>query len=81
MNAHCPGAASLRTPELAVKRCPACGADVELFSNEPCAECLVCAFTVYRDTASCIAWCRYAEECVGTETYRRLMQRAADKTD
>jgi NADH pyrophosphatase NudC (nudix superfamily) len=70
---HCPGAANLRTPTLAIKRCPNCGEEVELFSNDVSVKCSNCGFEVYNDIASCVQWCRYAKECVGTELYNRLM--------
>ena len=72
---RCPGAANLRTPTLAVKRCPRCGNEVELFSNEPSATCDRCGFVIRNDSASCIRWCRYAEECMGPEAVRRFRER------
>jgi hypothetical protein len=70
---HCPGAANLRTPTLAIRKCPQCGEEVELFSNDVSVKCSRCGFEVYNDIASCVQWCRYAKECVGTELYNRLM--------
>jgi len=67
---HCPGSAGIRTPTLQVKRCPECGEEVEIFSNEVSATCGRCGFIIYNDRASCIRWCRYAAECVGPELVR-----------
>jgi hypothetical protein len=77
---HCPGAANLRTPTLAIKKCPQCGEEVELFSNDISAKCS-CGFVVYNDIESCIQWCRHAKECVGEEMYNKLVARkpAPDK--
>jgi NAD-dependent dihydropyrimidine dehydrogenase PreA subunit len=50
----CPGAANLRTPSLAIKRCPRCGEEIEIFSNEVSAACGKCGLIVYNDQASCI---------------------------
>ncbi|MDP3565125.1 MAG: hypothetical protein Q8R70_11620 [Methanoregula sp.] len=73
---HCPGAANLRTPTLAIKKCPQCGEEVELFSNDISVKC-GCGFVVYNDIASCVQWCKYAKECVGEEMYKRLMAQKA----
>jgi hypothetical protein len=72
---HCPGAANLKTPTLSIRKCPQCGEEVELFSNDISVKCSSCGFTVYNDIESCIQWCRHAKECVGEETYTRLMAR------
>ena len=72
----CPGAANISgTPTLKIKRCPACGSEVELFSTDTQMDCGVCGFTVYNDIASCIRWCAHARECVGDELYERLMEK------
>jgi NADH pyrophosphatase NudC (nudix superfamily) len=72
---HCPGAANLRTPTLSIRKCPQCGEEVELFSNDISVKCSGCGFVVYNDIESCIQWCRHAKECVGEEMYRKLMER------
>lgn len=71
---HCPGSANLRTPTLAIKKCPQCGEEVELFSNDVKVTCSNCGFVIYNDIMSCVQWCKYAKECVGEETYRKLME-------
>jgi NADH pyrophosphatase NudC (nudix superfamily) len=70
---HCPGTANLRTPTLSIKKCPRCGEEVELFSNDVSVKCSTCGFEVYNDILSCVQWCRYAKECVGEETYTKIM--------
>jgi hypothetical protein len=70
---HCPGAANLRTPTLAIKKCPQCGEEVELFSNDVSVTCGNCSFVVYNDILSCVQWCKHAKECVGVETYDKIM--------
>jgi len=72
---HCPGSANLRTPSLAVKQCPQCGAEVEVFSNDVSVACPGCDFTVYNDLLSCVQWCKYAKQCVGEEVYRKLVEK------
>ena len=62
------------TPTLAVKVCPSCGCEVEVFSTDTSVDCENCGFTVYNDAVSCVQWCRYARTCVGIEEYERLME-------
>jgi len=78
---RCPGSANIRTPTLAVKKCPRCGEEIEIFSNEVSASCGRCGLVVYNDQASCIRWCRYAEECVGPETVRKFREAEQKKGD
>ena len=68
----CPGTFNVKTPTLKIKKCPECGADVELFSIDVSLKCEKCGFTVYNDLQSCIQWCKYANECVGEEIYRKM---------
>jgi len=69
----CPGAATIRRPTIIVKKCPECGVEVEIFSDEMQVKCSTCGFTVYNDLESCIQWCKYAKECVGERAYNRYM--------
>ncbi len=46
---HCPGAANLRTPTLSIKKCPQCGEEVEIFSNDVKVACGNCGFVIYND--------------------------------
>jgi len=72
---QCPGAAHMRTPTLEIKKCPQCGEEVEIFSNEMQVECSNCGLTIYNDLESCVQWCKYAKECVGEELYKKLMKK------
>jgi ribosomal protein S27E len=69
---HCPGAANIRTLTLSIKKCPQCGGEVEIFSNDISVKCDRCGFVIYNDIATCVQWCKHARECVGEEEYRRL---------
>jgi hypothetical protein len=74
LDGNCPGAANIwGTPTLKIKKCPVCGGEVEVFSNDVKVNCERCGFTVYNDLQSCIAWCKYAKECVGEELYNQIM--------
>ena len=46
--------------------------------------CPNCGFVVYNDKLSCVQWCKYAKQCVGEETYEKLMiiaRRNQEKAD
>jgi predicted RNA-binding Zn-ribbon protein involved in translation (DUF1610 family) len=74
MLSKCPGAGNIRgTPTLLIKKCPNCGDEIEIFSIDVQAACPNCGFIAFNDAQRCITWCRYAKECVGTETYERLV--------
>ena len=76
---QCPGSMNLRTPTLAIKSCPQCGAEVEIFSTNKKVNCGKCGFTIYNEVASCIQWCQYAKECVGEELYNQLKEKTPEK--
>jgi DNA-directed RNA polymerase subunit RPC12/RpoP len=66
----CPGAIAIKgTPTIKIKRCPECGTEIEVFSNNTEEHCPKCGFTVYNDAMACVMWCKYARDCVGDETY------------
>jgi ribosomal protein S27AE len=71
----CPGAANIRSPTIILKKCPNCGEEVELFSDEMQVKCDNCGFTVYNNIESCVQWCEYARECVGDELYKKLKRK------
>ena len=73
----CPGASNLHTPTIELKTCPECSAEVEIFSTDMQVACPKCGFTIFNDLESCIQWCEYAKECVGEETYERLMKKTS----
>ncbi|MFC1968542.1 hypothetical protein ACFLVX_04045 [Chloroflexota bacterium] len=75
---QCPGAINIRMPRLEIKKCPECGEEIEIFSNEASAICLKCGFTIYNDLLSCVQWCEYAKECVGEPAYERVMQQLSE---
>jgi ribosomal protein S27AE len=71
----CPGFDELRRPTIQIKKCPECGANVELFSDDVKVSCDRCGFIVYNDIESCVQWCKLAKDCVGEELYSTLMAR------
>jgi hypothetical protein len=71
----CPGARMLRQPKPEIFSCPACGEEVEIWSDEIRGVCLRCGQAVFRDgVMSCLEWCKYGRDCVGEETYSRYLK-------
>lgn len=61
---RCPGTASVARPDLVLVKCPKCGEDVEVFSDEERVVCDSCGTVVFREkTPSCFDWCQYSKEC------------------
>ena len=68
----CPGQDG-RNIESQTLKCPYCGYEVEIFSDEVKVNCPKCNNLVCKDRLpSCVDWCKYAKECVGHERYKKL---------
>ena len=56
-------------------KCPKCGYDVEIFSDEISRKCYKCGERVYREKVpSCLDWCASARDCVGEERWKELVK-------
>lgn len=78
----CPGAGNLKgTPTLKIKKCPECGAEVEIFSSDTVIHCSACGFTIFNDIISCFRWCKSAKECLGEELYLQLSSQPPSKDE
>jgi ribosomal protein S27E len=72
MVSHCPGQDS-RNLKVSLHKCPQCGHEVEIFSDETRIKCRQCGAYVYRaETPSCVQWCAKARECLGEERWKSL---------
>jgi len=72
MYSKCPGQ-NPRNLRAALYRCPNCGAEVEIFSDEMRVKCGECDEYIYRDRIpSCIDWCASARQCLGEERWKEL---------
>ena len=72
MNTRCPGQ-DMRNLRSALYKCPNCGNEVEMFSDELRIRCRKCRQFVYKDnTPSCIDWCPSAKQCLGEERWNAL---------
>ena len=69
----CPGSRSIRQPVPEDIKCPGCGVDVEIWTDELSQLCPGCGTRVLREQQpSCIDWCPAAKECIGPEVYQKL---------
>lgn len=75
MNFKCPGSQNFSQPHPESIKCPFCGEDTEIWTDEVQAKCHKCKKTVFREQGqSCLDWCKYARECVGDEQYNKYMK-------
>ncbi len=69
---RCPGSSTFAQPKIDLVKCPGCGEDVEVWSDEPTGQCTNCGRTATRSsTQSCMDWCKHAQECLGDEKYKQ----------
>ncbi len=81
MSVHksCPGAVTFRDVRPEYIDCPFCGAETEIWSDEPFTCCPNCRREITQSRgASCVDWCSHARQCVGEEKYERLMAMLAN---
>lgn len=70
----CPGSMGFSQPKIEVVRCPRCGGDAEIWSDEADGKCRGCGRTVCRTSAaSCLDWCKHARECLGDEAHAKYL--------
>lgn len=76
----CPGSDIIRYPQPESVKCPSCGKEVEIWSDEAEARCPACGQAVSRKMpSSCLEWCAHGRECVGPEKYDRLKKGRKDR--
>jgi len=72
MYSRCPGQDG-RNLRVELYKCPNCGAEVEIFSDEVKVKCHNCGEMVYKEKLpSCIDWCASARQCLGEERWKQL---------
>lgn len=61
----CPGIKSLLRPTMKYIKCPDCGDDIEIWSDETETKCLSCGklYQIPEEGASCLVYCDYADQC------------------
>lgn len=75
----CPGSKKFKRPEPENIKCPACGQETEIWTDEIQITCPNCHNKILRqqEGASCLDWCKYAKECVGEQSYNQYMNNKA----
>lgn len=72
---NCPGSEKFRQPKPEFIKCPSCGEEVEIWTDEVQTTCPKCKARVSRQEASsCLDWCKYAKECVGEQKYSNYLK-------
>ncbi|MFH1655013.1 MAG: hypothetical protein ABH954_00165 [Candidatus Omnitrophota bacterium] len=78
----CPGAKDFKRPKPEDIKCPHCGEEIEIWTDEVKAICPKCKKEVTRkQLPSCLDWCKYAKECVGDELYNKYLKNKKQNTD
>ena len=68
----CPGQDS-RNLRVELHKCPNCGNEVEIFSDEARVKCRKCGKMVYREKMpSCAEWCASAKKCLGEKRWKEI---------
>ena len=68
----CPGQDDRSIKSEAIK-CPDCGYQAEIFSDEIKVKCPKCRGLICRERLpSCVDWCKAARECIGEEKWKQL---------
>ncbi|MCL5408531.1 MAG: HD domain-containing protein [Candidatus Omnitrophica bacterium] len=71
----CPGSIGLRQPKPEEIKCPSCGTEVEIWTDEVKVICPDCKSLIRREIdLSCLEWCKYGKECVGQQVYNTYME-------
>ena len=74
MQSKCPGQ-DFRNLKVSVHKCPQCGGEVEMFSDEMKAKCPQCKTVVEKENVpTCIEWCKEAKRCLGPERWQKVME-------
>jgi len=78
----CPGSGKFKQPQPENIKCPTCGEEIEIWTDEIQVTCPKCKNTILhmQEGASCLDWCKYAKECVGDQTYSKYIQNKAITT-
>ena len=69
---RCPGSMAFAQPKIELVRCPHCGDDAEVWTDEAEGKCRKCGRAVCRTaTQSCVDWCKYARDCLGEDGHKK----------
>ena len=72
---QCPGQDG-RNLKVSIHKCPNCGHEVEMFSDEQRVKCGKCGKYVSKaQVPSCISYCKSAKDCIGEERWKELVEK------
>ncbi len=60
--------------ELIIVECPECGEEIEYSALDAIGECDNCGHIIVNEKLECALHCDKAKECIGEETYEKLME-------
>jgi len=73
-NQSCPGSRTIKDPRPEYVSCRRCGTELEIWSDEAKVTCPKCLTIYFQEkNLTCVEWCSFARQCVGDETYERLV--------
>ena len=71
----CPGSQKFKQPHPEDIKCPHCGEETEIWTDEFEVKCQKCKKIIKREGGqNCLDWCKSAKECVGEETYKDYLK-------
>lgn len=72
---ECPGSQKFKAPYPEVIKCPSCGAELEIWSDEAETRCEKCGIAARRSSGQCcLDWCKYARKCVDPDKFNKYKQ-------
>ena len=70
----CPGSQKFKQPQPENIKCPFCGEEAEIWTDEFETVCPGCKKKISRSGQSCLDWCKEAKNCVGENIYKRYLK-------
>lgn len=63
---NCPGSQKFKQPQPEMIKCPYCGTETEIWTDETVTRCPECKkYISHKRQQSCLDWCKYVNECIG----------------
>ncbi len=75
----CPGSMTPRNLDSVIVRCPGCGRNVEIFTDEPKRRCRCGRLLLREAQPRCAEWCAAAAQCLGEAVDVRELERRLAK--
>lgn len=79
---ECPGSKLIKQPVPEYVKCPNCGGEIEIWSDEFTRKCPSCQKEVTKvGVPTCADWCPYVKQCLGEELYERYMKQKLEQEE